>query len=99
DVFSTQGEKIGQIDHLTIDKKSGNVAFAIMSFGGFLGMGQDEHPIPWNALKYDTRQGGFVTGITKEQLEGAPAYQSDWSEDRAWQERNFRHYQVDPYWI
>ena len=99
DVFSTNGEKVGHIDHLMIDRQSGKVAFAVMNFGGFLGIGQDEHPIPWNALKYDTAQGGYVTGITNAQLDGAPQRTDAWSDDRAWQERNFRYYQADPYWL
>ena len=74
-------EKIGHIDHLMIDKQSGHVAYAVMNFGGFLGMGEEAHPVPWNALRYDTDRGGYVTGDHKEQLEGAPSRSDDWRDD------------------
>jgi len=54
-----------------IDKPSGKVAYAIMSFGGFLGMGNQYHPLPWSVLKYDTNLGGYVVNLDKRQLEGA----------------------------
>jgi hypothetical protein len=59
-----------------IDKPSGKVAYAIMSFGGFLGIGNQYHPLPWSVLKYDTHLGGYVVNLDKQQLEGAPAYES-----------------------
>jgi hypothetical protein len=58
-----------------------------MSFGGFLGVGEDYHPLPWNTLKYDTRQGGYVVGLTREQLEGAPTYAR--TETPAWGDRAY----------
>ena len=57
-----------------IDKRSGQVSYAVMSFGGFLGMGEDYHPLPWSVLHYDTNQGGYVVNLDKGQLEGAPTY-------------------------
>ena len=60
-----------------IDKRSGGVAYAVMSFGGFLGMGEDYHPLPWSMLTYDTRQGGYVVNLDKDRLEGAPRYSED----------------------
>lgn len=74
-VYSTDGEKIGSIDHLMIGKRSGRVEFAVMSFGGFLGMGESYHPVPWDALDYDTERGGYVVNIDKERLKEAPSYQ------------------------
>ena len=71
------GEKIGHIERLMIDKISGKVSYAVLSFGGFLGIGDDHYPLPWQSLKYDTRLGGYVTGITEAQLQGAPKYQND----------------------
>jgi PRC-barrel domain len=68
-----------------IDKLSGKVAYAIMSFGGFLGVGERYHPLPWNTLKYDTRQGGDVVGLTRQQLEGAPTFAR--TETPAWGDR------------
>ena len=71
-VYNTQGENLGEVYDVMIDKRSGKIAYAVMSFGGFLGVGNNYHPLPWNTLKYDTRQEGYVVGLTKQQLEGAP---------------------------
>ena len=74
-VYSTDGEKIGHIDHLMIGKRSGRVEYAVMSFGGFLGLGERYHPLPWDALDYDTARGGYVVKIDKSKLEEAPYYE------------------------
>lgn len=73
-VFATDGERIGHIDHLMIGKLDGRVAFSVMSFGGFLGLGESFHPIPWEALDYDTERGGYVVNIEKSRLKDAPYY-------------------------
>ena len=68
-----------------IDKRSGQVAYAVLSFGGFLGIGSDYYPIPWASLHYDTRLGGYRLDVTEAQLQGAPKYTGerwDW-DDRA----------------
>ena len=67
-----------------IDKLSGKVAYAIMSFGGFLGVGESYHPLPWNTLKYDTRQGGYVVGLTRQQPTFARTETPAWG-DRAYE--------------
>ena len=77
DVYNTGGEKLGDIYDVMLDKRSGRIAYAIMSFGGILGIGKQYHPLPWQTLKYDTRQGGYVVGLTKEALEGGPAFGTD----------------------
>ena len=64
-VYDTQGNKVGEIDHLMIEKLSGSVTYAVMSFGGFVGIGHSHYPVPWGALKYDTKLNGYVTGITR----------------------------------
>ena len=76
-VYNTAGEKLGSIDDLMIDKISGQVRYAVMEFGGFLGMGTDRYPIPWNMLNYDTSQDGYVVPLDKAKLEGAPSYAGD----------------------
>jgi PRC-barrel domain protein len=76
-VFGADAEKIGSIERVMIDKVSGRVSYAVLSFGGFLGIGHDHYPLPWQSLKYDTRLGGYVTGITESQLRGAPKYGSE----------------------
>lgn len=73
-VYNTGGEKLGTIDDLMIDKLSGQVRYAVLEFGGFLGMGTDRYPIPWSMLKYDTSQDGYVVPIDKAVLDGAPRY-------------------------
>jgi hypothetical protein len=77
DVYGAGDQAIGQIDHLLIDKMSGRVAYAVMSFGGFLGIGERYHPLPWRMLTYDTGLGGYVVDVTREKLEGAPSYTRD----------------------
>ena len=72
-----KGSKIGEIDHLIIDKISGRVTYAVMSFGGFLGLGHSHYPLPWGALKYNTRLEGYETGVTEAQLKDAPAFSDD----------------------
>ncbi|MEJ8814490.1 PRC-barrel domain-containing protein [Variovorax ureilyticus] len=76
-VYNVSGDKLGSIDDLMIDKLSGQVRYAVMEFGGFLGMGTDRYPIPWNMLKYDTSQDGYVVPLDKAQLEGAPRYTNE----------------------
>lgn len=76
-VFGPDAQKIGTIERVMIDKISGRVSYAVLAFGGFLGIGNDHYPLPWQSLKYDTRLGGYVTGITESQLRGAPRYGND----------------------
>ena len=80
-VYGANDEKMGSIERVMIEKTSGRVSYAVLSFGGFLGMGSDHYPLPWNSLKYDTALGGYRTGITVNQLQGAPKYatDSDWN--------------------
>ena len=73
-VYNLQGDKLGSIDDLAIDKVSGRVRYAALEFGGFLGMGTDRYPVPWGMLKYDTGKDGYVVDVDKEELEGAPHY-------------------------
>jgi sporulation protein YlmC with PRC-barrel domain len=72
EVYDTSGKHIGAVKRLVIEKVSGRVVYAIVAFGGFLGMGTDEFTIPWSALKYDTHLGGFATNITSDQLRDSP---------------------------
>ena len=82
-VYNRQREHMGTVRNFMVNKRSGQVAYAVMSFGGFLGMGESYHPLPWKALTYDTGMGGYVVNLTRQQLEGAPSYTSsdmpDWS--------------------
>ncbi len=76
-VYGADSNKIGSIERVMIDKASGKVSYAVLGFGGFLGLGNDHYPLPWQSLKYDTRLGGYVTGVTERQLRGAPKYGND----------------------
>ena len=71
-VYNRAGEKLGTVNNIMIHKLSGKVAYAVMSFGGFLGMGEKVHALPWSVLTYDTSMGGYVVDIDKARLEGAP---------------------------
>ena len=73
-VYTTAGEKLGSVDDLMIDKVSGQIRYAVLEFGGFLGMGTDRYPLPWNMLKYDTAKEGYVVPLDKDKLEKAPRY-------------------------
>jgi hypothetical protein len=82
-VYNGAGDGLGSIYTVMIDKFTGQVSYAVMSFGGFLGLGERYHPLPWKALTYDTRLGGYVVDLSREQLEGAPSYARDetpWSD-------------------
>lgn len=97
-VYGVDGKKIGEIDHLMIDKISGGVTYAVISFGGFLGLGHSHYPVPWAALKYDPNLGGYITGITEEKLKDAPAFSDDAWSDRSWEAQVHKHYNAPPYW-
>ncbi len=98
EVYGLGNDKIGEIDHLMIDKLSGRIIYAVMSFGGFLGLGHSHYPVPWAALKYDTSLGGFRTGITEQKLRDAPEFSDDSWSDRSWEATTHKHYGVSPYW-
>jgi hypothetical protein len=76
-VYGTGDEKVGSIERVMISKRSGKVSYAILAFGGFLGIGNDHYPVPWAQLTYDKRLEGYRTNISKQQLEDAPRYSSD----------------------
>ena len=99
-VYGADKSKIGEIDRVMIDKITGKVAYAVMSFGGFLGMGEDYYPVPWPMLKYDTNLGGYRVGLTRDLLDRAPRYKSenDWNWTRENDARVYQYYKVQPYW-
>ena len=76
-VYNQAGEKLGTIHSVMIEKVSGRVAYAVMAFGGFLGLGSHVHPVPWELLTYDVDRDGYVVDLTREQLEKAPAMRLD----------------------
>ena len=100
-VYGADGERIGSIERLIIGKRNGQVAYAVLGFGGFLGIGEDHYPIPWAKLSYDEALGGYRTELTREQVQKAPKYRSD--DEYAWNRENGRqvydYYGVPPYWM
>jgi len=99
-VFNLAGESLGSIDDVMIDKTSGRAIYAVMAFGGFLGMGESYHPLPWATLKYDAKKGGYVVDLDKAKLEGAPSYERDatfnWTPDYGRKVDSF--YKSPSYW-
>ncbi len=100
-VYKSNGDKVGAIERVMIDKIGGRVAYAVMSFGGFLGLGSDYYPVPWSLLKYNEQLGGYEVNITESQLKGAPKFRADepWaygSRDR--EAELYSYYNVTPYW-
>lgn len=82
-VYRADGTKIGRIERVMIEKVSGEVAYAVMSFGGFMGIGEDYYPLPWSALTYNPELDGYEVNVSEEQLKGAPHFTQhetwDWS--------------------
>ena len=98
EVYGLDGKNIGEIDHLMIDKVSGRVAYAVMSFGGFLGLGHSHCPVPWGALTYDATIGGYRANVTEQLLKDAPEFSDDAWGDRDWEMRIHQHYTAPHYW-
>lgn len=100
-VYRSNGEKVGTIDRVMLDKLSGKAVYAVMSFGGFLGMGNDYYPLPWSMLTYNPRLEGYEVNISEDQLKGAPKYaRSDsWEWENRERGQNLHdYYKVPPYW-
>ncbi len=91
-VYNPAGDRLGSIYDVMLDKYSGKAEYAVLSFGGFLGIGDKYHPLPWNQLKYDVEQGGYVVDIDRDRLEGGPAYAA--SEMDVWNDTRGRDIDV-----
>lgn len=100
-VFDLTGDKLGSVENIMIDKVSGRAIYAVMSFGGFLGVGEKHHPLPWAALKYDEEKVGYVINIDKKQLESAPNFdrvsEFNWTHDFGKMVDDF--YKTHSYWL
>jgi len=99
-VYGADQRKIGSLERVMIDKISGKVAYAVLSFGGFLGMGEDFYPMPWSTLKYDTNLGGYLVNLTKDQLDNAPKFNESrgWNWNRENDRQVHDYYRARPYW-
>ena len=100
-VKNTANEDLGKVNKIMIDIPSGRVAYAVLSFGGILGMGDKLFAVPWNALSVDEDQKCFIMDVDKRTLETAPGFdKNDWPDmaDPAWGAEVFQHYGATPYW-
>jgi PRC-barrel domain len=99
-VYNLAGDKLGTVEDVMMDKISGRAIYAVMSFGGFLGMGEKHHPLPWGTLKYDTAKGGYLVNLDKKKLQDAPNY--DLNADFKWTPEYGRkvdsYYNATSYW-
>lgn len=96
-VTDPAGKKIGEVEDLVLDKQSNSILFAVVGFGGLLGMAEKYHPLPWSALDYDPESGSYVVDYTKEQLKAAPAGSIDEltrDDGLAYRDRVFEYYKV-----
>lgn len=99
-VYRSNGDRVGHIERIMIDKRSGKAAYAVMNFGGFLGLGQESYPLPWSVLTYNTELGGYEVNVTDEQLKGAPHYaDEDWAPGRERDAAIYGYWGVPPYWV
>ena len=100
-VYTTRGEKLGHVEDVMLHKLSGKVAYAVVSCGGFLGMGEKYLPMPWSLLTYDTEKHGYVVPTERAQLEEAPTFDSGQvgQDDSSWRERVHTHYNAPAYWV
>jgi sporulation protein YlmC with PRC-barrel domain len=100
-VKDTSGKKIGEIEDVVLDKQSNSILFAVVGFGGFLGMAEKYHPVPWSTLDYDEDQGAYIVSYTKEQLQAAPVGTIDEltrNDGPAFRDRVYDYYKAPRYW-
>lgn len=96
-IYDPSGEKLGHVERFMVDKVSGRAEYAVMAFGGVLGIGHRHYPVPWQALTYDTDKDGYVVSLSREKLENAPNYDREGEEpsyDRAYGEEVYAYYGV-----
>ena len=100
DVFNRKDEDLGDIKEIMIDMGTGRVAYAVLSYGGFMGIGDKLFAVPWHALTLDTANKRFVLDVEKDRLDNAPGFDKDqWPDmaDTAWAKEVHEYYGVTPY--
>ncbi len=100
-VKDASGNTIGKVEDIMLDKQSSSILYAVVGFGGFLGMGEKFHPVPWSQLDYNTTDDAYVVPYTKEQLQTAPADSLEALTRDAgfdYRDRAYEHYNVKPDW-
>jgi sporulation protein YlmC with PRC-barrel domain len=98
-VYDSSGERIGTIDEVVISKREGTIAYALMSFGGFLGIGEKYHPLPWDVLTYDTSLGGYQVGTAGENFREAPSYSRNEIDSGDWGSATDDYYSESGSWL
>ena len=100
DVYNQQDEDLGDIKEIMLDMRTGRVSYAVLSFGGFLGMGEKLFAVPWSALTLDTQNKRFVLDVTSDRLASAPGFnQDEWPDmaDPTWANGIHSYYGTKPY--
>ena len=100
-VQDPSGKKIGEVKDVIVDKQSNNIMFAVLSFGGLLGIGEKYHPIPWASLGYDESRNAYVVNYSKEQLQAAPigsVEELTQNDGLNFRDRTYAYYEADRYW-
>ncbi|WP_374651541.1 PRC-barrel domain-containing protein [Dongia sp.] len=98
DIYNRRGDNLGEVESVMIDKRSGKVAYAVVTFGGFLGIGSERRALPWNVLSYNTDLGGYVVDAEDDVLRRTPVYADNNNIDPEWGKRLHGHFGVPPYW-
>jgi sporulation protein YlmC with PRC-barrel domain len=102
DVYNTEGQHIGTIEDVMLDKTTNSIMFAVIGFGGFLGIGEKYHAIPWSTLDYEPHRGGYVVPFTREQLKAAPVHDINeltGADGYKARDASYSYYKVRPYWV
>jgi sporulation protein YlmC with PRC-barrel domain len=101
-VENRQKENLGKIHELVIDAKEGRLAYAVLSFGGFMGMGNKLFALPWKAFEFSNTENKLILNVDKRKLETAPGFDKDakWPDfaDRTWGDSIYKYYGYEPYW-
>lgn len=101
DVKDSAGKVIGKIEDIVLDKMNNSIMFAVVGFGGVLGIGEKFHPLPWSALDYDPDRNAYVVSYTKDELEAAPSDTiAEMTRDDGFATRDvvYDYYKIPPYW-
>lgn len=98
DIYNSRGDNLGEVESVMIDKLSGKVAYAVVTFGGFLGIGAERRALPWSVLSYDVDLGGYVVSASDDTLRQTPVYADNSNVDPEWGTRLHGHFGVPPYW-
>lgn len=100
-IYGTNGERLGSVHSVMIDKESGQVAYAVLSFGGIFGIGQRVHPVPWEKLSFDRERYGYRVDFSADQIRDAPSLvldEADRPTSRPYEERMYEYYGAQQYW-